>query len=57
MLSRILLFDLLGGAQGRASSLFEEGVIEPMFQFNKQMISISPSTLLQCTLEEVDAGG
>ena len=56
MLSRILLFDLLGGAQGRASSLFEEGVIEPMFQFNKQMISISPSTLLQCTLEEVDAG-
>ena len=53
----MLLFDLFGGAQGRASSLFEEGVIEPVFQFNKHMISISSSTLLHCRLEVVDAGG
>ena len=47
MLSRMPLFDLFGDAQGRASSLSEEGMIE----FNKQIIATLPSTL-----EEVDAG-
>ena len=52
MLSRMPLFDLFGDAQGRAFSLSEERMIE----FNKQTIATLPSTLLQCTLEEVDAG-
>ena len=52
MLSRMPLFDLFGDAQGRAFSLAEERMIE----FNKQTIATLPSTLSQCTLEEVDAG-
>mgnify|MGYP004339193123 CR=1 FL=1 len=52
MLSRLPLFDLFGDAQGRAFSLAEERMIE----FNKQTIATLLSTLLQCTLEEVDAG-
>jgi len=46
------LFYLFGDARGRAFSLSEERMIE----FNKQTIATLPCTLLQCTLEEVDAG-